>query len=32
VPEDDLKIELPQRKVGRYKSKDLPLKYIPQRF
>jgi hypothetical protein len=32
VPEDDEKIELPERKLGRYTAKDLPLKYVPERF
>lgn len=26
------KIEFPERKVGRYTPKDLPLKFIPERF
>jgi polyphosphate kinase 2 len=32
VPEDDERIELPERKIGRYTAKDLPLKYVPERF
>jgi polyphosphate kinase 2 len=31
VPDDDVKIELPRRKIGRYTAKDLPLKYVPER-
>jgi polyphosphate kinase 2 len=29
---DKHKIELPKRKIGRYTSKDLPLKHVPERF
>jgi len=29
---DKHKIELPKRKIGRYASKDLPLKHVPERF
>ncbi len=32
VPEDDETIELPERKIGRYTAKDLPLKFVPERF
>jgi len=32
VPQDDERIELPERKIGRYAAKDLPLKYVPERF
>ncbi len=32
VPEDDERIELPARKIGRHAPKDLPLKYVPERF
>ena len=32
VPEDDERIALPERKIGRYTAKDLPLKYVPERF
>jgi len=32
VPEDDEKIELPERKIGRYEPKSWPLKYVPERF
>jgi polyphosphate kinase 2 len=32
VPDDDERIELPRRKIGRYTPKDLPLKYVPERF
>jgi polyphosphate kinase 2 len=32
VPEDDERIELPERKIGRYTPKELPLKYVPERF
>ncbi|HET7538939.1 MAG TPA: polyphosphate kinase 2 [Polyangiaceae bacterium] len=32
VPEDDLKIELPKRKIGRYAPKSWPFKYVPERF
>jgi polyphosphate kinase 2 len=32
VPEDEETIELPDRKIGRYTAKDLPLKFVPERF
>jgi polyphosphate kinase 2 len=36
VPYEDVKekhkIELPRRKIGRYTAKDLPLKYVPERY
>jgi len=30
--EKQAKIELPERKIGHYTPKDLPLKYVPERF
>jgi hypothetical protein len=36
IPYEELpaekKIELPERKIGRYTPKELPLKFVPERF
>ncbi len=31
-PPDELKVKLPKRKIGKYKSVDYPFKVIPERF